>query len=112
MPFKNQEDKKAYQKKYHLEWYKKNKTNRYKQIKDREKNIRKKFNAYKSLKCCIKCGEDTSVSLDFHHTNNDKRKNISYMVSNGYGWSSLISEMNKCIVLCSNCHRIEHYEYK
>lgn len=112
MPFKDPEQKKAYQKKYHVEWYKKNKNSRYKQIKDREKSIRDKFASYKSSKSCSKCGENTPVSLDFHHIKDNKRKNVSYMVSNGFGWDSLIKEMAKCVVLCSNCHRIEHYESK
>ena len=112
MPFKDPEQKKAYQKKYHVEWYKKNKNSRYKQIKDREKSIRDKFSSYKSSKSCSKCGENTPVSLDFHHIKDNKRKNVSYMVSNGFGWDSLIKEMAKCVVLCSNCHRIEHYESK
>lgn len=112
MPFKNPEEKKSYQKKYHLEWYKKNKSVRYKQIKDREKNIRDKFTKFKLSKYCVRCGENTPVSLDFHHIKENKRKNISYMVSNGFGWDSLTKEMEKCIVLCSNCHRIEHYKDK
>jgi arylsulfatase len=39
----------------------------------------------------------------------DKDHNISNMVSQGYSWRSIQSEIGKCIPLCCNCHRLEHW---
>lgn len=112
MPYKNPEQKKAYQKKYHAKWYEDNKESRKKQIKDRLKKLKQKFRELKSTKSCEKCGESESFALDFHHVTINKRNNLSKMVHDGLGWESLVEEMEKCIILCSNCHRIEHHDNK
>ena len=39
-----------------------------------------------------------------------KSRTISEIVRKTYSLVYLIEEMKKCIVLCSNCHRILHYE--
>jgi len=63
------------------------------------------------LKCSL-CNEDRYWVLDFHHTNpNEKDGNVSVMISN-CNKSKIISEMEKCIVLCSNCHRDLHHKEK
>lgn len=59
---------------------------------------------------CSKCGFDHPAALDFHHINpNEKEFNISLSKS-AYksNKEGLLKEMEKCIILCSNCHRIEH----
>jgi len=60
---------------------------------------------------CAHCDETNPACLDFHHLNNEeKHMEVGQMVTYGYGKSHLKTEMAKCIVLCSNCHRKEHYE--
>lgn len=59
---------------------------------------------------CSKCGFDHPAALDFHHVDpNEKEFNISLSKS-AYknNKEGLLKEIEKCIVLCSNCHRIEH----
>lgn len=87
MPYKNIEDKRRF---------------------DRE-NKQKKLAAvrgYKSALGCARCNEREPVCLDFHHTKNDKEKEISALMS--CSWARLWGEIEKCIVLCANCHRKEH----
>jgi len=62
---------------------------------------------YKGGKCVI-CGYNKcNEALDFHHLNPDKKDfNISHIKSRTL--NSLISELDKCILLCSNCHRELH----
>lgn len=66
----------------------------------------------KSQKGCAKCGDTRPYVLDFHHTDpSTKVEKISRMVSNNYSMNNpiLLNEIDKCVVLCANCHREWHY---
>ena len=53
---------------------------------------------------CIQCGESNPVVLEFHHREG-KDKAVSEMVAGGYPIHKIQAEINKCDVLCANCHR-------
>jgi predicted transcriptional regulator len=58
---------------------------------------------------CLDCGETNIFVLDFHHKNKiDKLKEVSLLIRNRVPWSIIETEVNKCILLCSNCHRKRH----
>ncbi len=58
---------------------------------------------------CSICGyKKNPASLDFHHIR-DKKYIIAKMVSSGYSLKMIKSEIRKCIVLCVNCHRKQHF---
>lgn len=58
---------------------------------------------------CARCGEKRFWVLDFHHINsNEKENDIATLVHNG-SIKKLKLELEKCTVLCANCHRDEHY---
>lgn len=60
-------------------------------------------------KGCIKCGESRIHVLDLHHLNPDGKINdIAHMIKSS-SIKSLTKELEKCIVLCANCHRDFHY---
>jgi hypothetical protein len=63
-------------------------------------------------KQCALCGYDKCVAaLDFHHINKNKEFKITDVRT--YSKIKLKIEIDKCIVLCSNCHREIHFkEYK
>lgn len=64
---------------------------------------------YKLDSQCCKCKENNIFCLDFHHVNDDKISNIGEMLRNPkYKLQDVIDEINKCIVVCSNCHRMIH----
>lgn len=59
---------------------------------------------------CAKCGESRGYVLDYHHINPEEKENIiARMISNNYKIDSVFDEIEKCIVLCANCHREFHY---
>lgn len=59
---------------------------------------------------CAKCGESRGYVLDYHHINPEEKENIvARMISNNYTLDSVFDEIEKCIVLCANCHREFHY---
>lgn len=56
---------------------------------------------------CSHCGYNKCFSaLEFHHIGNDKEINISRLM--GYSLEKILKELEKCILLCSNCHTKEH----
>lgn len=61
---------------------------------------------------CNRCNYDKCYgALDFHHINpDDKEFSISSAISNPLAWNKLIKEVEKCVLLCSNCHRELHYQ--
>ena len=70
------------------------------------------FSLYASLelkmkKCvtCVKCGENGPVVLEFDHVRGKKKANITDMAHAGYSIKTLQEEIDKCQVLCANCHR-------
>ena len=64
----------------------------------------------KSSTGCAKCGEKRPYVLDFHHIDPSiKDADIARMTSNSNKVENIQKEIDKCIVLCSNCHREFHY---
>jgi len=60
--------------------------------------------------CCSKCGYNKCIgALDFHHVN-PSEKNPFYSLFKTIFNERLKKELDKCILLCSNCHRELHYE--
>jgi hypothetical protein len=55
---------------------------------------------------CIECGETDPRVLEFHHRDeNEKFMDVSQLVGAGYFIATLKAEIDKCDVLCTNCHR-------
>ena len=74
--------------------------------------IADEVNDYKVKKGCAHCGYTRwkkAVSLDFHHENReDKIINVSsHWKTSWKQYEKMKKEMEKCIVLCANCHREE-----
>ncbi len=62
-----------------------------------------------SLKCA-RCPESDSRCLDFHHIDpTTKEFTVSQMIHGGHSPKSILREIEKCIVLCANCHRKEDH---
>lgn len=60
---------------------------------------------------CKKCGYNKSLSaLDFHHLDANK-KDFNIAKNSNKSWDFLKKELDKCVLLCSNCHREEHNKY-
>lgn len=58
---------------------------------------------------CNRCGENySSYVMDYHHANGEKVRHLSSMYS--YSWQNIKRELNKCEIVCANCHRIIEHE--
>jgi 5-methylcytosine-specific restriction endonuclease McrA len=76
-------------------------------VQKRRNNLKIKAVEYKGGKC-ENCGYDKFIgALEFHHTIDDKDFGIS---AKGYtkSWNIVKKELDKCIMLCSNCHKEVH----
>ena len=66
----------------------------------------------KASRGCRRCGIKDPRVLDFHHKDKqDKLFGISAL-RREIGFQKLVDEIEKCEVVCSNCHRILHDEEK
>lgn len=60
------------------------------------------------MRCAI-CGETDATCLEFHHVDTAQKERCIYqLVDNGCSIARIEQEMEKCIVLCANCHRKVH----
>ena len=58
---------------------------------------------------CKDCGGTfPPCAFDFHHVDGTKEMNPSYALANS--WDKAVTELEKCLLLCANCHRIRHFE--
>jgi hypothetical protein len=67
------------------------------------------INAIKIERGCSVCGyKEHAAALDFNHVRGEKRFNVSQDTKTA--WRRLLEEIDKCEILCANCHRIHTYE--
>ena len=99
------------------EWYLKNKD----RIASREKNhrleMKKKAVEYKGGRCvdCVKQGRDgvfSECAYAFHHANPTEKEYDPSKLMKRKKWKSIKEEIDKCVLLCLNCHSIRHYTGK
>jgi len=74
----------------------------------RRKKVKEMAVAYRGGKCC-KCGYKRYIgALEFHHRNS-RRKEITISADGCcHAWSRVRRELDKCDLLCANCHRERH----
>jgi hypothetical protein len=77
----------------------------------RQQRLKQKCVSYKGGKCEI-CGYDKhTAALDFHHKIPGKKDfNISQIASRSFS-KTIRKELDKCMLLCANCHREIHATY-
>ena len=109
MAYKDKEEKRAYDREYYKKNKKKINTRRYTRCRGKRKKIRADIAEIKSAKGCCKCGEKHPACLAFHHTGDDKEINIADAVRRGWGKERILKEMEKCDIMCFNCHMKLHW---
>lgn len=72
-------------------------------------DLKEWFYEYKRTLKCENCGNNDYRCLDFHHKiQSDKENTVSNMLADNKGKEEILKEIEKCIVLCANCHRELH----
>ena len=78
-------------------------------VKEWRRNTKLKLVACMGSKCQICSYNRCMNALEFHHLNpNEKEFGLGAVRANPKNWVSIVSEMQKCILLCSNCHKEIH----
>jgi hypothetical protein len=91
-------------------WYCANKKTVRERVADRKAQIRNWVDNYKRGLSCERCPERDPVCLQFHHKDpKEKDLGISDAIKNGWGIDRLRREIEKCQVLCANCHLKIHH---
>lgn len=95
---------------YRKKHYAKNRAEYLESARARKRRLHQMVSAYKSERGCSRCGyNEHPVALDLHHVDaEDKEYNVGQMVFQGMAEETILEEMAKCEVVCSNCHRILH----
>lgn len=84
------------------EWKKLDKKERYR------KRKQAKWAKYKVEHGCSNCGYDEHPSaIEWHHVGGRDGLTVSDLIAQTYGEERISKEIDKCILLCSNCHNIE-----
>lgn len=74
----------------------------------REENRQKIFN-FLSSKHCADCSESNILVLEFDHKDPEK-KNFNVTSCLDSSWKTILKEIIKCDIRCSNCHSIKTHE--
>ena len=85
--------------------YRLNKERYFKKAQDRNVALDNLINSYKDIPC-TDCGvKYPHYVMDFDHIGDDKFMDVSKMRRHRMAFSKIIAEIEKCEVVCSNCHR-------
>lgn len=111
MPYKDKEKQREAQR-----LWAKRQSNEFKKVKyqreyDNKKLMIEKLNQFKIERgCCELCGDyHPPCCFDFHHLDETiKKDEVSKLASKGYKWDTILTEVEKCIMICSPCHRKIH----
>lgn len=86
-----------------------------KEYKEAHRQAKREFNKnyiyqFKLGKTCECCGNHYPPEvLDFHHKKpNQKDRSVAVASNNCWSTERLQKEIDKCILLCANCHRLVH----
>lgn len=91
---------------YRRKWYKENAKHAKRKVKERKDSLKEWLRSLKVGKSC-KCGESDSRALDYHHIDPTNKLGCISNAAGGRGWSKekTLKEIEKCVLMCSNCHR-------
>ena len=101
---------------YKRAWYHKHKAERHKHLMGLKKKYRNQkkliminLNKSKCFHCKIKFDGNNAAIFDFHHVNPEKKSfNLNAKTAQNVALDKMLKELEKCVMLCSNCHRLHH----
>ena len=112
LPYKTSETLRSYNRLY----YQRNREQLLKKQAEKNRRFaesrRKWLVEFKKALSCLRCGESHPATLTFHHKkSSEKSFEIGNAICLGVSLKRLIAEIEKCEVICANCHAKEHLSY-
>lgn len=99
--------KREYDREYHKARSIEKKSHKYITQKIRRRAIVQSVVDYLKLHPCEECGESRIPCLQFDHLDqSNKYSPVSNLIKNAYSLIKIMEEIEKCRVLCANCHAI------
>jgi len=96
---------------YRREWYARNREHAKSKVVARRSALKRWYAELKSQLICSRCPETHPATLEFHHEDRTKKElSVSAAVHSGWSVAKIKAEMEKCSILCSNCHRKLHFD--
>lgn len=109
MPYKDAAVRKLKHKQYSRDWYLKNRETHIGKTRIRKVRERQKWIEYKAAQKCSHCGIQHPAVIDFHHVIKEDKKSVNELVKRGSYVTAIREAESKCIPICSNCHRVLHW---
>lgn len=110
MPYKDKAVRKQKHREYSRRHYENNKDYYVDRAKESKEKIRQAWWEFKSTLKCVNCGFSHPAALDFHHViRKAGNRKVNELLRN-LALRKAMEEVQKCVVLCANCHRIHHYD--
>jgi len=110
MPFKDPEARRAYHREYMRKWYPKHRDEHVARVTKVNRRARAKMIALvaelKSHPCTDCGGHFPHFVMDFDHVRGTKRGIISRMSKGRAALAKILDEIDKCEIVCANCHRL------
>lgn len=79
---------------------------------ERFRRFKRQCLEYKGGSQCLLCGEDNQAILEFHHANPSEKEFIISKSKSLVFSKDTEKELDKCFVLCSNCHHNVHHIFR
>lgn len=96
-------------KEYRKAWYEKNRKHRIAQIYEYQERRRLELTNLMlevlAGEGCSDCPENDPMVLEFDHVRGEKTEDVSMMVRGCRPWTTIEKEIEKCEVVCANCHK-------
>jgi hypothetical protein len=107
MPYKDEAAQAAAKHRHYL----KNKSVVMERQRTKRQRLREGIDAYKLARGCDRCGYDRcAAALEVHHPDPSvKEISVSRAMRANANLEKIVAEMNRCELLCANCHREHHY---
>lgn len=110
MPYKDKEVRRLKNQEYQRKHYQNNSQYYKDKAKAKKKEGKDELFKIKSELKCVLCPENHPAALDFHHVDSTTKDfNVGSALARGWTIKRIKAEIDKCVVLCSNCHRRHHY---
>jgi len=104
-PLKRKEKQQEYSKKYYADNTQKVKAT----TKKTNSCFKQKWKDFKDTLSCLECGTNHPATLDFHHIDPEMKNEGVHQLVRSKSYRRALEEVEQCVVLCANCHRVYHY---